>query len=68
MQVCKYTNVYIKSEIKRKKGAIHILACKICLITTLTKFECQNMRYTNKSEVIYKSVVAAFFYKIHPNH
>ena len=46
---------------KRKKGAVHILACDIFHITTLTKSKFQNMRYTNKSEAMYMSAVAAFF-------
>ena len=33
---------------------------QICSITTLTKSKCQNMRYTNKSEAMYMSTVAAF--------
>ena len=43
MQVYKYTHVYIKSQIKRKKGDVHMIACKISLITTLTKPKFQNM-------------------------
>ena len=34
---------------------------QVCSIITLTKSKCQNMRYTNKSEAMYMSAVAAFF-------
>ena len=60
MQVCKYASkqVYNYASMQVYNNA----SMQVCSITTLTKSKCQNMRYTNKSEAMYMSAVAAFFF------
>ena len=49
-QVCNYATMQV----------LNFASMQVCSITTLTKSKCQNMRYTNKSEAMYMSAVAAF--------
>ena len=46
--------------LKRKKGDVIILTCKIFLITTLTKPKFQNVLYINKSKAMYMSAWGIF--------
>ena len=57
MQVCKYASM----QVCKYACICKYTSMQVCSITTLTKSKCQNMRYTNKSEAMYMSAVAAFF-------
>ena len=68
MQVCKYASMHVYASMQVcKYASMKVYTClykklnkEIFLITTLTKSKCQNIRYTNKSDALYLSAVAAF--------